>query len=131
MRDTLYLSAAFVMTYLAFAGFALAQKRHWQAVTGTRGEGLASKRTLKTGGIVCFVVGCAIVLWRDGIDYGLLLWVTQLTAAAAGVVGTLALRPRCLRPLAAIAARTSTFSFNMVNDREDCAHKDKGHDACR
>lgn len=130
MRDTLYLSAAFVMTYLAFAGFALAQKRHWQAVTGLHGEGLAGKRVLKACGIVCFAAGCAIVLWREGIDYGLLLWVTQLTAAASGVVATLALRPQFLRPLAAVAARASTLSFNMINRREDDAHKHRGHDAC-
>ncbi|ABE64447.1 hypothetical protein Nham_3722 [Nitrobacter hamburgensis X14] len=105
MDDALCLFAAFAVTYLAFASFALVQKRHWQAVTGTHDCALGGKELLKVGGIVCLAAGCAIVVWREGADYGPLLWVTQLIVAACGVVATLSLRPRLLKPLAIIPAR--------------------------
>jgi len=105
MRDIVYLLAAFAMSYLAFASFALAQKRHWQAATGAHDGKLADKRVLKIGGIVWLAAGCAIVLWREGGDYGPLLWVTQLTVAAFGVVATLSLRPQLLKPFAAVLPR--------------------------
>lgn len=105
MRDAFYLLAAFAVTYLGFASFALVQKRHWQAVTGARDCSLSGQWLLRIGGTVCLAVGCVIVLWREGADYGALLWVTELTVTAFGVVATLALRPQLLKPLAVILVR--------------------------
>lgn len=107
MRDALYLFAAFALTCLAFASFALVQKRHWQAATGIQDCAIWGKRLLKASGIAFLAAGCAIVLWREDVDYGALLWVTQLTVAASSVVATLSLRPRLLKPLAVIPAHVS------------------------
>lgn len=111
MRDALYLFAALATTYLAFASFALTQKRHWQAVTDTHSCAPSGKMLLKIGGMVWLAAGLVIVLWREGADYGALLWVTQLIVAACGVVTTLSLRPRLLKPLAAVSAQASKMGI--------------------
>jgi Protein of unknown function (DUF3325) len=118
MRDALFLAAAFAATCLAFASFALMQKRHWQAVTGTHDCALSGRRLLKSSGMICLAAGCAIVLWCEEADYGALLWVTQLTVAALCVVLTLSLRPQLLKPLAAVAARTSRMGVQPDEDKE-------------
>lgn len=105
MRDALVLFAAFVATYLAFACFALAQRRHWRAVTGAADCSRSGRLMLKIAGIAGLAAGCAITFWREGAGYGALLWGTQLSAAALCVVATLSLRPRLLKLLAAIPAR--------------------------
>jgi hypothetical protein len=105
MRDALFLLVAFAATYLAFACFALAQRRHWQAVTGSAECSRACRRILKVAGVAGLAAGLAVILWREGLGYGVLLWTTQLTAAACCVVATLSLRPWLLKPLAAIPAR--------------------------
>jgi uncharacterized protein DUF3325 len=105
MRDAVLLFAAFALTYLAFACFALAQRRNWRAVTETADCSRSGRLMLKIAGIAALAAGCAIIFWREGAGYGALLWATQLTAAALCVVATLSLRPRLLRLLAAIPAR--------------------------
>ena len=105
MRDAFLLLVAFVATWLAFACFALAQRRHWQAVTGAQDCSRSGRWILKSSGIVGLVASFTVILWREGADYGALLWVTQLPVAALCVVATLSLRPRLLRPIAAIPAR--------------------------
>lgn len=105
MRDALYLFVAFAATYLAFACFALAQRRHWRAVMGATDCPRSGRRLLKITGVVGLAAGLAVVLWREGAHYGTLLWVTQLTAGASCVVATLSLRPQLLKLLAAIPAR--------------------------
>jgi hypothetical protein len=105
MRDALYLLAAFAATYLAFACFALTQPQHWRAVTAAAGCAPLGKVFLKIAGIAGLASGLAIALWREGPDYGALLWVTELTVAAASVVATLSFKPTLLKPLAALPAR--------------------------
>ena len=102
MRDAFFLFVAFAVTYLAFACFALAQRQHWQAVTNAADCSRSGKRALKIFGGVGLAAALAIILWRD---YGALLWVTQLPAAALCVVATLSVKPRLLKPLAAMPAR--------------------------
>jgi Protein of unknown function (DUF3325) len=105
MRDAFFLLVAFGVTYLAFACLALAQRQHWQAVTGATDCSLSGKRMLKTAGVAGLAAGLAVILWREGPDYGSLLWVTQLVPAAFCVVATLSMKPRLLKLLAAIPAR--------------------------
>ena len=105
MRDAFFQLVAVVVTYLAFACFALAQRQHWQAVTHAADCSRSDKRALKISGTVGLAAALGIVLWREGPDYGALLWVTQLPAAALCVVATLSLQPRLLKPLAAMPAR--------------------------
>lgn len=105
MRDACFLLVAFVATWLAFACLALAQRRHWLAVTGAGDCSRLGRRMLKSTGVVSLVVGFTIILWREGSDYGALLWVTQLPVAALCVVATLSLRPQLLKLIAAIPAR--------------------------
>jgi hypothetical protein len=105
MRDALFSFAAFAVTYIALACLALAQRRHWQAVRGAADCPRSGRRVLKIGGAAGLATGFAIIVWREGADYGALLWVTQLSAAAFCVVATLSLKPRLLKPLAAIPAR--------------------------
>jgi len=105
MRDAFFLLVAFAATYLAFACLALAQRRHWQAVAGAADCSPSGKRMLKTAGVAGLAAGLAVILWREGPDYGSLLWVTQLAPAALCVVATLSMKPRLLKPLAAIPAR--------------------------
>lgn len=107
MADALYLIAAFALTYLAFACFALVQPRHWQAATGTHDCALSGKRLLKIGGIVGLATGCGIALWHEGPAYGPLLWVTQLIVAAFATVVTLSLRPRFFTPLVILFTHAS------------------------
>lgn len=108
MADALCLFAAFALTYLAFASFALMQQRHWQVVTVWFGCAMCGRGRLQLNGVVCLVAGLAIVLWHEGPAYGFLLWVTQLSIAACGVVATLSLRPRLLRTFAMFFARALT-----------------------
>ena len=105
MRDAFFLFVAFAVTYLAFACFALAQRQHWQAVTNAADCSRSGKRALKIFGGVGLAAALAIILWREGPNYGALLWVTQLPAAAFCVVATLSVKPRLLKPLAAMPAR--------------------------
>ena len=101
-----YLFVAFAATYLAFACFALAQRQPLAGGDGCRrlfafgqavAEDLRRRRSRRRRS--------PIVLWREGADYGALLWVTQLPAGASCVVATLSVRPRLLKPLAAMPAR--------------------------
>ena len=105
MRDALSLFAGFAATYLGFACLALAQRRHWQTVTGAADCSRAGRRALTITGVAALATGLAVILWSEGPDYGALLWVTQLAVAASCVVATLSWRPRLLKPLAGIPAR--------------------------
>jgi hypothetical protein len=105
MRDALFLIVAFAATCLGFVGFALAQPQHWRAVTDAGDCSRSGRQSLKIAGVGGLVTGLSIVLWREGPDYGALLWVAQLPIAALCVVATLSVKPRLLKLLAAIAAR--------------------------
>lgn len=83
--------------YLAFACFALSQRRHWEAVTEGRAyPALVVGRILRPLGGVLLVLSLALALTRDGLDYGSMLWVVVLSIAALAVALTLTWRPRAL-----------------------------------
>ncbi|OPH82021.1 DUF3325 family protein [Nitrobacter vulgaris] len=105
MLDALYLLAAFVANYIAFACLALVQRHHWHAVFGTPDCPRLGRLLLKVVGILSFATAFAVIQWREGSEYGILLWVTELPVAAALVVATLSFKPKLLKLLAALPAR--------------------------
>lgn len=68
---------------------ALSQQRHWQAVIGSSARSRRMTEMLRIAGAVWILVSFPLALWRDGVEFGVLLWFALLSAAA--VVTTLAL----------------------------------------
>jgi Protein of unknown function (DUF3325) len=96
MVDAAALLGIVSTAYLAFACFALSQRRHWEAVTEGRAYPALVGRILRPLGAMLLALGLALAIMRDGLDYGAVLWVVVLSFAALSVALTLTWRPRAL-----------------------------------
>lgn len=88
-------NSGILLTMIALAqigGFfllALSQPRHWQAVIGSSASSRRMILLLRVTGSVWIFASFPLTLWRDGVEFGVLLWFALLSVAA--VVTTLAL----------------------------------------
>lgn len=89
--------------WLGFAGLALSQDRHWQAVMGKGSCPPLPRFVLKCGGWGLLIASVVLALLRDGVAFGLLLWPLVAFAIALTLSFTLAYRPRWLRRVARLA----------------------------
>lgn len=93
------LGAVLAAGYLGFALLALAQPRHWHAVTG-RTEAPPRPVALRRAGWSGVACAFALVVLRDGAAFGSVLGVLLLATCAAAVALTLGWRPKALTPVA-------------------------------
>lgn len=99
MASPLLFIALSLAAYLGFAMLALAQARHWRAVSKTAEPSPSGKLVLRVAGSAWLVLALCLALFRDGPNFGALLWVTAISMAALAVAFTLSWRPRLLWPL--------------------------------
>ena len=81
-------------------------------------------RALKISGGVGLAAALAIILWREGPDYGALLWVSDPRAAAFCVVATLSVKPRLAQAAhrhagASVKAKWITFRSCVTAEPEN------------
>ena len=96
-----------IAAYLGFALLALTQARPWQRVgQGPPPTGIR-RLALRTLGGLALLLSLVLCLVRDGPSFGVLLWGTAISLAAAAVAFTLTWRPSLLRPLVKVVAMNS------------------------
>ena len=103
MTGGLLLVGIVTAAYVGFALLALTQARPWQRVYQAAPPTVIRRQVLRTLGGLALVLSLILCLLRDGPSFGVLLWVTAISIAAAAVAFTLTWRPVLLRPLAAMA----------------------------
>jgi hypothetical protein len=100
MKELLLFAALLVALHVGFALLALSQARHWRAI----GVGPPLPRMaaiiVRAFGFALLSLALPIALWRDGADFGSLLWGVLLSVAACAVTLTLTWHPGWLKPLA-------------------------------
>jgi hypothetical protein len=95
-------AGAFATSYLGFALLALRQKPHHAAVSASSARTPLPRAFLRRClalGSVALALGFTFSLLAQGPSFGSISWVLSSSAAALGVMFTLAYRPRWLRPL--------------------------------
>ena len=99
------LIALALVSYLGFALLALSQDRHWLRAGGKQPCPARLVMAMRAVGYGLLLAALGLALLRDGPSFGSLLWVAMLTAAALGVVATLAWRAAWLRPVVRVLQR--------------------------
>lgn len=94
MMPALWLVAAALAGYGAFACLALSMPRHWAAASGQKPTVVPHRRCLRFSGVAMLGVAYALCVCRDGPGFGALLWGVLIPIAALAVAFTLAWQPR-------------------------------------
>lgn len=84
MRDLVLLLGTGALAYFGFALFALSQKQHrtW--------AGLPDRiAAFRCAGAALLAASVVPAVMRDGVAFGVLVWIGTLTLSACAVVGTL------------------------------------------
>lgn len=89
MQDSILLVLAWFLASIGFALLALSQKQHWLLLRLAKAQPPIVLRPL--GWVIC-ALSLIPAIVRDGVAFGLILWITLLSLAAATVVSWLAWR---------------------------------------
>ncbi|MCX7069718.1 MAG: DUF3325 domain-containing protein [Gammaproteobacteria bacterium] len=100
MVDGLLLLAALAAAYAGFALLALSQSRHWQQVLPGHGQQPPHRRARRWLASLALALSLATCVVRDGVVFGVVLWLLQLSVAAPLLAFTLSWRPLWLQRLA-------------------------------
>lgn len=86
MRDTLLLLATCAIAALGFALMAFSQKQHWPRLRPSGGLQRSPAWFRPTGWVLLGLAVIPVVV-RDGLAFGLLLWIGLLTFSAIPAIG--------------------------------------------
>jgi len=90
------LAGGVAAAFVGFALIALSMPRHWQQVVASP-QPVRARRSGRALGSGLLAAALALCVLFDGWSFGLILWVTTLSAAAILVAFVLAWRPHWLR----------------------------------
>ncbi|CAG9933949.1 DUF3325 domain-containing protein [Candidatus Nitrotoga arctica] len=105
MIEVALLCLAALGSYCGFALLALAQERHWYAVSGSTSTARIDSASLSIGGAALQALSIALVLFGQGPSFGMVLALVMLPTAAMALAFTLSWRSAWLRPLARLLRR--------------------------
>ena len=114
MTGGLLLVGIVTAAYVGFALLALTQARPWQRVHQTPPPTGLRLLALRTLGGLALVLSLILCLLRDGPSFGVLLWATAISLAAAAVAFTLTWRPALLRPLTVMASVGRRLQCDLI-----------------
>ncbi len=100
MVDTALTIVAALGSTLGFVLLALAQERHWVAVSKTAVEQRVKALWPAGAGLAAQMVALMLTIQAQGPSFGSLLWALMISAAAVTVAFTLTWQPGWLRPIA-------------------------------
>jgi len=100
MPDIALTIIAALVSILGFILLALAQARHWAAVSKTPVEQRVNSAWLTSAGLGAQIAALILTIQAQGSSFGSLLWTVMISVAAMAVTFTLAWRPKWLRPIA-------------------------------
>lgn len=92
----LILVFAAMMAIVAHACFAVTMPRHWREVSQRASSTPPHPRRLRGIGFAAFGGCLALCIGRDGVGFGIVLWVMLVSAAAFLIALLLAWRPHVL-----------------------------------
>lgn len=105
MLEALSLTAAWMSSLTGFSILALAQDRHWEAVTGMAADRRRHGAHLRVVGGALQCAACALTVPSQGMAFGILLWAIAMTAAAMLIAFTLAWRPHWMAGVARVCRK--------------------------
>lgn len=92
---------------LGFALLALSQNRNWQLVAAPP-LSRSRKVALRSVGTTLLTLAIPLAVWRDGPDFGLLMWGTFISIAACAVTMILSWRAHWMTPLVSVIRATAS-----------------------
>lgn len=99
MAETAWIVLVFAASFGGFAFLALSQKRHWRTVLRGEAPEAGQVRILRAAGSLGLAISLFAAVLRDGLSFGILLWVLGMSVTAFCVALTLTWRPGWLKPL--------------------------------
>jgi hypothetical protein len=98
-----------LVLHLGFALLALSQDRNWRLIVMAAPPLSRSRKiTLRITGYVLLALGLSLAFWRDGPDFGSLMWGTLISLAAGAVTMILSWRAHWMTPLVSVIRATAS-----------------------
>lgn len=99
MSEVLSLAVLVLLPFTGWLLLALSQTRHWRALGGAIPQPPAAVLLQRLLGGLLLTLSLPLALWRDGPEFGSLLWGTLLSLAAYTLTWLLSRRPGWLKIL--------------------------------